>query len=451
MATPTFLRAKSATGFVLPLLLVASIFSSILLSYMPGGNLINLGIAGALAGLTIIYLIVGRRELWIGAEVGFVLLWLGYALIPSIFALNQEQAMFKAVSMMQVMLLTVVTVQICIWNKSTKAVIWAFIVAVTASYLLTFTEIIDLITEIQVQSEKTGTSADSLTRTASTLGNANTFGIVAVLAQALVVLVLSIKSSTLLERVFSILCFFVLAGGVINSGSRTALVGMILLILGMAWVFSLWRLQNLGSFIKWFTIIAVLMGGTFYIFKDNEMVQDRYQRVFIDAKLQDRVEDFINLVTTSGDDKTMERSGSSLEDRVGLAVLAWDTANDHPFGVGLDNFSEYSGVYAHSNYLELLATTGFIGVLIYYLSYAVIVFKSLKLWVYIRRNALPKALVLGMAVLAMMDIANVSYYGKPVWIFLGIMIATAELLRRQTVATRMQGRQEITKNEALNY
>ncbi len=434
MVASNFNQPKKSV--ILLSLLVMTILSSMLLSFMPGGNLINIGIAAALTGMTFMYLIIGRRELWISSEIVVVVLWLGYALIPSIFAPDQEQAMFKAISMAQVLLLSLVMLQICIWQGSTRVIIWAYIAAVCASYIITFTELNDLVAQAQIENEAAG--GGSLLRTASTLGNANTFGVAAVLAQALVVVLLSMKSTPSLERVIAVICFGVLIGAVLNSGSRTALTGMLMLVLGMAWVFSLWRLQNLGNFVKWVAIIGVVLGGIFYLVKDIREVQERYELVILESKIESRMEDFVNLFVKNDNEDAVERSGSSLEDRMGLALMAWNIANQHPFGVGLDNFSVFSGVYAHSNYLELLATTGFIGLVLYYLSYGIITLKSLKMWTHIQRNGLPKALALGIFTLALMDIANVSYYVKPVWIFLVIIIGTAEVLRRQ--ASQLMGR-----------
>ena len=58
--------------------------------------------------------------------------------------------------------------------------------------------------------------------------------------------------------------------------------------------------------------------------------------------------------------------------------------------------------------------------------------------------AQPKALLLGVGVLALMDIQNVSYYFKSVWLYLAILIGATEIFRRQLVASiqRQQSRAE---------
>ncbi len=422
---------RHGKNVVLTSLVILSILSTVLISSLPGGNLINIAIAGALVGLAVIYLIIGRRELWISGEILIVIAWLGYALIPSIFAPNQEQAMFKAISMLQLIILSLVMLQVSIWKGSSKFIIWGYVIAVCASYLVTFTALNEIISEIQQEADIEG--AGSVVRTASTLVNANTFGVAAVLGQALVIALLTMKSSSTIERLIAIICYVILAGAVINSGSRTALVGMLFIIAGLPWVFSLWRLQNLGRLVKWLLISALLLTGIYYATKDIEAVRERFETIVIDSKIEDRFDDLIAFFQKQDDEEMIERSGESIENRLDLARMAWDVVNNYPFGVGLDNFSEFSGVYAHSNYLELLATTGFAGLLIYYAMYFLLTFKSLRMWVHFKRNGLPKALALGIFALALMDLANVSYYVKPVWIFLVAIIATAEILRRQAV------------------
>jgi len=64
--------------------------------------------------------------------------------------------------------------------------------------------------------------------------------------------------------------------------------------------------------------------------------------------------------------------------RVQLYKEAFYAFSDNPvFGIGLDNFRLYSssGLYAHSNYMELLADTGLIGFCIYYFIYV-------KIWMF---------------------------------------------------------------------
>ncbi len=417
---------------VLNTLVVLAILSAILVASLPGGNFVNTGISGLLAAGTAFYILAGRRSLWNSPELLMVLVWLTYALIPSIFAPNQEQAMFKAISMLQVMLLVYFTLQIIIWKDSSRVFMWAYIVAMCISYLVTFTVLNEYIKEVSIDVEGAGGTL----RTASTLANAVTFGVAAVLAQSLILIVITLRSTSKTEKAFAIIAFLILTGATINSGSRTAMAGSVFLLTGSIWVFSLWRPHSLMRLVLWAGVIAILSGGFIYLIKDIEQVQTRYHEI-AEGGLITRITDFVNLLSASGEN-TVERSGESLDARLGLAKMAWQTAQNYPFGVGLDNFSEFSGVYAHSNYLELLATTGFPGLIIYYLCYFFIVFKAMQIWLRFPHMATPKAIILGVAVLGLMDIQNVSYYVKTVWLFLAILIATLEILHRKTIVAANQ-------------
>ena len=412
---------------ILNMLVVMAILSAILIASLPGGNFINIGISGLLAAGTVFYIVVTQRSLWTSKELIMVLVWLAYALIPSIFAPNQEQAMFKAISMLQVMLLVYFTLQVIVWSGNSRLFAWAYVAAMCISYLITFTVLNEFIKEISIGVEGAGEEL----RTASTLANAVTFGVAAVMAQALVILLITFRSTTKLEKTLAVIAFLILTGATINSGSRTAMAGSVFLLLGCFWVFSLWKPHNLIRLLLWSTIFASVGGGFIFLIKDLPQVQDRYYLI-VEGGILTRVTDFINLISGAGDN-TVERSGESLDARLWLAKMAWQTAQDFPFGVGLDNFSEFSGVYAHSNYLELLSTTGFPGLVIYYLCYVFIVVKALQIWLRFPHMATPKAIILGVAVLALMDIQNVSYYVKTVWLFLAIMIASLEILRRKII------------------
>lgn len=64
---------------------------------------------------------------------------------------------------------------------------------------------------------------------------------------------------------------------------------------------------------------------------------------------------------------------SSMESRLDYIQLGWDISKQSPiWGFGLDNFRRlrYSyGTYSHCNYIEVLVSSGWVGLVIYYLPY----------------------------------------------------------------------------------
>ena len=428
------LRQRNAErSALLAILAVATILSTILLGRLPGGNLVNLGVTALLAAAVIFYIVVMRRSVWGSVELFMVLAWLAWALVPSVFAVDQELALIKAIQMLIVVLLVFSLLQVQVWQGPSRLFLWAYIIAMCLSYIVTFTPLQEVIAQ-SYEGLKTQHNAGGTERVAGTLGIATKFGVAAPLAQGLIIVLLAIRRTSKLERILGVVAFLILTMAVINSGTRTAMVGSVFLILGSFWVFSLWRPAAMLKIVVWGVVAALVGGGLFMAVKDIPEVKERYFQVIEGAKLQNRMMDFVGMLTKKEDEGAVERSGESLRDRMGLAIAAWETANEAPLGVGLDNFGLIAGVYAHSNYMELLATTGFPGLVLYYLAYLMMTIKAFKLWRRAPGMAQPKALLLGVGVLALMDIQNVSYYFKSVWLYLAILIGATEICRRQLVA-----------------
>ena len=68
-----------------------------------------------------------------------------------------------------------------------------------------------------------------------------------------------------------------------------------------------------------------------------------------------------------------DENDTSAQERKDLATAALNTGKEHLLGVGIDNSKYYNNireVYAHNNYLEFFADFGFLGAILYYISYA---------------------------------------------------------------------------------
>lgn len=114
-------------------------------------------------------------------------------------------------------------------------------------------------------------------------------------------------------------------------------------------------------------------------------------------------------------DGSEAQADSSTEDRLYLMKRAIEVWAEHPFiGVGWHNYRYYndSGVYAHNNYAEMLASLGIVGFLIYYAMFiriAYIIFTDF------RNHRLPKEdiLLLGFAIsILIMEFGSITPYFK---------------------------------------
>lgn len=103
--------------------------------------------------------------------------------------------------------------------------------------------------------------------------------------------------------------------------------------------------------------------------------------------------------------------------------------SQHPLiGWGFDAYEDISGfnTYSHSNFIELLANNGLIGLILYYCFSFSLLISSLRLYRYrkLKDKGLLSWTILVVVVLLAWDIAAVSYYSKPNWILYGVALAS---------------------------
>jgi len=141
---------------------------------------------------------------------------------------------------------------------------------------------------------------------------------------------------------------------------------------------------------------------------------------------------------------SMAGAAKSEAGRVELYKLAFNEGLKNPvFGVGLDNFREVRsgqrfgskvGTYAHSNYMEVMVSTGIIGLMIYISIYVSMLFKLFRLRKAIFQKELVGGYALASSLLAMfiiLDFAMVSYSEKISCFILAGLIAQISILQKQ--------------------
>lgn len=91
---------------------------------------------------------------------------------------------------------------------------------------------------------------------------------------------------------------------------------------------------------------------------------------------------------------------------------------DHPIlGIGFGGTSKVLGMYAHNNFVEMLACGGFIGFTIYYSLYAYILIKSA---VYRKKDPVALYIFASVVGLCVLEFFQITYlYGMP-WVFLAL-------------------------------
>lgn len=409
------------------ILLGATIITTVLLSGMEGGNEINFAVTAVFAAVATGTAILEKQPFRFFPEIVILLVWLAYAIIPSMFGIALDPAYVRVQQMLQIAVLVLLAMNVMVWTGATQVYFLLFFLSGVAVYVSSIAGIGFGLIDAELLRDMN--SAD---RVVGTHENANKFGRAMVLSQV-AALLFAVSTKNLYLRLAAILAFVVLGVAVLHSGSRTALVGMLVIVAGMPWIFRLWTVKSAIYAVIVAAFLVAASVGAFYVLKDNEAVMSRVESYLQNEDLQGRYENLFRLVTSFGNvDQLDHTAEGSVSTRAQLAVWAWETAVEYPFGVGLDNFAAHYefGGYAHSNYFEILATTGFVGLALFLTIYGRMLHQAGAFCTeHSPRGMMSKAIVMGILAQVVMDIANVSYFSKPYWLCMSLLIVATYFLR----------------------
>lgn len=410
-------REAKSSWIIEKLALVVVIFSIFLLSYLPGGNIINRIICAAFWMIVLLSFMVRRiQNLYISAELIWLFLWCMYGTFIGFFAIDPVPSLYKMLTMFQLTILTLCSYSIIIWSRNLRFFVYIFVIAALMSYLVSLTPISGMeVGDIVI--------AKQGVRVAGSLRDANRFGIVMVEAQFMVLYLLT-TSGRPRERILLLGGLIVLAFAVVQSGSRTALLGMISLVLFAGWAFRAYNVFKHPSRVAIiFLLLAILITISVIKISNNPKLMERY---LCTAKI----------IRTA--DLSEEGRSHSLRNRYALIKLAWRLASEHPFGIGLDNFSQVAIGFAHSNYFELLACTGFPGFFLYYAIYLALFVKAFRLpYQAFGTEEARRIMLIFPLILAVLDIGLVNYYSKELWLSVSLVLSALFLAKQKDLATKL--------------
>ena len=158
----------------------------------------------------------------------------------------------------------------------------------------------------------------------------------------------------LLTKVFIITLLAIFLYYISISGSRKSLVSFAVLI--FAWIYFSFDLKTKFKYFVAIGLVGAIAGSYLYNLLADTAVMVRFSQ--------------------------LEEDTGGTDIRKTLYNEAYEVFQRNPvIGVGLNNFQEYSysGLYAHSNYMELLADTGIIGFVLFYALYVMVWIYSSKL------------------------------------------------------------------------
>jgi O-antigen ligase len=260
-------------------------------------------------------------------------------------------------------------------------------------------------------------------RVFGTLGNANTFAILLV-GVVSIGMAIFVGSRQLSRQLFGLVIagfFFYL---VAKTGSRMGILASLVSIVIAVWSYQYhWQGRRLSRNLYWLLIGGGIIAASIFIAMSGDFAM-RLNALFSAVETGD--------FSGVGD--------NSLSGRAALYKKAFDLFLGSPLiGIGLDGFSTAGlgyrqiGNNAHSNYMEILCSTGLLGALSYFSIYAYWWSRLHSLRLALRGSASAGRLTLLMSLagaILVIDLAFVTYYTKITWLLFAGIIGEMQLLNR---------------------
>jgi len=377
--------------------LCLTIVSIVLLASLSGLNEINIIVTSVFVGLVFVNLLIGRRTLWLSPEMILFSVWLGVSCVSLLVARDSDAAWFKTLTLLQI--------------------------GVFAAFEL-------------AKMDVEGEHGEDLARIASTLGNANMFGVSC--CMALCLLWVDRKASNAVwgftpRLALTVICTLLIVAA-LHSGSRTALLGLLVVMIGYVVVEQLYRPRILLGHLYSVIPAVFVLGGLLLLASGSVAFQDKAGALLVDnERVISRIHHLIAVF--SGADALSSEDGS-ISSRTQMIVSGLKLIAQHPmFGIGLDNFRSASGAdtYSHSNPIEVVVSTGIVGGVLYFGIYAVLLLRLFKIRRRATSRASASAMICSVLAFMLMDITHISFSEKTSWLFLALMSALSCVLLKRGV------------------
>lgn len=339
------------------------------------------------------------------------IIWGIFGLIGSYDTLNLISVYGKLLTLFQLILLSYLLYALAIHMGTTEWIEWNCIIAVIISMAWVFLE--------------TGGNFGA-ERISGTQGNANLFGFVLLLS-----LVVSLKLLRDYSSIFIKILILVNMASIfpflLATGSRKGVIGFFLILAVAVGYHLFFEYKEKRARSVLFAFLLIVLTLTIGL----PMLQES----FFFKRLQN-LERFAR-----GEDLVVQEQ--SLSHRMDLYTRGFELALRNPlFGVGHDQFRYYdnslragkvSYSYSHSNIIEVLANTGFLGFIIYHSAYVLIAIRIFSVWNKNNsesvRNYLYLSMLIGMLIVTY-DLFSVKYYNKEYWITLTMVCSFLKLAQQ---------------------
>ncbi len=405
------------------ILLVIYISSVIIFSMIPVGNIVSKLIGFVLISIFLIITFSGNKKIVLSREIKIVAVWLIFCIVSAIVATNINLVFMKILTLLQLSVFFIAGYSIIVKGKlGIKSILYSFVLSVFIIYLYGF---------INQYNPSVLVTKNRIT---ATVGDPNILSVYGAFAFIISLFLIKVENSQIRKLFIIILVGFILYGVVLTQSRQ----GILISITGLTFyllIQVIYKFNNVNNRIEYarklllyLILFVISLAIIIYLFKTTEYSY-RFQAFVA----------FIKLNFTSSNElitKIIDYSAYERKQLIRYAIQIWF---DNPiFGVGLDNFKvilkQYNPLsprlYAHNNYLELLATIGTIGAIIYYSIYASIILKLFHLQKILKTSSIElKMIHLFLTILfslMVVELFTVTYYTKFTWIFLLIIVGYAD-------------------------
>lgn len=392
----------------------AYVISAIAFSNMPEWNYSVRAIAAVYVIIHFLFMI-GRQVEFVKPNAVHVtfLIWSFLSVVGGYDTLSFASLIQKIWTVLQLIILSYFLYALAIHRRSVRWLEWSFLIGVFLTLIWVF-----ITTGGHFGAE----------RLSGTKGNANLFAFILLLSCVISLDLLKHCRSIILKS--TLLCNLgIIFPFLLASGSRKGIIGFFLLLC-MEVIHSIFLHRREKR------VRSIVFGATVIVLTLTVCLPMLYKSSSWDRLLN--LERF-----AKGESLVVQEK--SLSGRLELYTRGFELALQRPFfGVGLDMFryydstfmmTDFAQTYSHSNFIEVLANTGFLGFSIYYYAYALIVFRLISARKKIRDTSLfgnyvYLTVMIGVIVIVY-DLFSVTYYVKEYWLAMTIVLSSTEFIKRQ--------------------
>jgi O-antigen ligase len=400
---------------------IVYIFSVFIFSHFAGWTLVPKVCAII---LTIVFIISSLKDNKPMVQISIChilfIFWMLIAVISGLLSENPKGNLTRAWTLCQVILVSIFLYGTILHRPNLNWFAWAFLIATTVSALG-----IDLGLMPHIPFQRVPMAVDS--RFSATLGNPNIFGYVCVISLAFVIYLWRTHPKFLVRVLLMILAAY-LTIKTADTGSRKAIFGL-LLIFTAEYLFSVFAK---GPKTRSKQALVLLIGG-FILF----LVGGSFIYLIMKGDYGHRMRNVGHILRG----ETLEKGEQSLPHRLKLYKTGWNLFLENPaFGGGLASFSETKighfrwgsiGTYSHSNFMEILVSSGLIGFIIYYSIYGIVVIRLVRIAISnssIANTPSIHFLAVVIPFTIFFDFFAITYYVKEFWIVLTVILGLVKIL-----------------------